>query len=169
MLEAVLLHSPVYKEQRELELYVPGELARQPLGFASPVVLYASRSNPGAAALAAELCNHFQTDLLSYTEDSPAKVMVMVQPRSAVIATRAAATHFLLYLSKDTFAGDPGQQLAVELREALTNNHLPIVMAHENDMAKGGCPFARCNIQAPYATSATLLWSVCFALSSLVL
>ena len=162
ILEAVLLHSPAYKMQSELALYVPGELAQQTLRFVSPVVLYVSRSNPGAAELVAELCGQFNTTLLSYTEETPDKIAV--QPRSAVAkkGKPAIMTHFLLYLCKATYEGEPGQQLAMELREALTNK-VPIVMAHENDVKKGGCAFERCSILLPWAAYLLLLLPSCRA------
>ena len=52
-------------------------------------------------------------------------------------------THFLLYLNFDTFVGDAGQQLAAEVRQAMKAK-LSILMPHENDPAKGGCQFERC-------------------------
>ena len=47
-------------------------------------------------------------------------------------------THVLLYLNDNTYLGESGHRLAQILRKARTTE-LPIVMAHENDAAKGGC------------------------------
>ena len=52
------------------------------------------------------------------------------------------ATHFLLYLNFDTFLDSPGKQLAEELRKARAAN-FNVIMAHENDPARGGCEFVR--------------------------
>jgi len=51
------------------------------------------------------------------------------------------ASRMLLYLNESTFAPPAGDRLAAELRCA-RKNHVPIVMLHENDPEKGGCPFS---------------------------
>ena len=48
----------------------------------------------------------------------------------------------MLYLNVDTF-DEAGKQLAQKLREARSAN-MPVVMAHENDAARGGCEFSKC-------------------------
>ena len=125
--EQLLLSCPSYAPAKSLPLYVPGEVSLQRIKFSSPVVLYASKNNPGAAAAAAMLVEG--VDALSVTEVPPALGGV-------------AATHFLLYLAHETYVGEAGDALAEELREARAN-HLPLVMLHENDMDNGGCEFAR--------------------------
>ena len=54
----------------------------------------------------------------------------------------AEATHMVLYLNEETFAGEAGAILAHELREARAVG-LPIMMLHECDPARGGCTFAK--------------------------
>ena len=125
--EQLLLSCPTYATAKSLPLYVPGEVTLQRIQFSRPVVLYASKNNPGAAAAAAMLVEG--VDALSVTEAPPALGGV-------------AATHFLLYLAHETYVGEAGDALAEELREARAN-HLPLVMLHENDMDNGGCEFAR--------------------------
>ena len=125
--EQLLLSCPSYATAKSLPLYVPGEVTLQRIQFSSPVVLYASKNNPGAAAAAAMLVEG--VDALSVAEVPPALGGV-------------AATHFLLYLAHETYVGEAGDALAEELREARAN-HLPLVMLHENDMDNGGCEFAR--------------------------
>jgi len=49
-------------------------------------------------------------------------------------------THMLLYLASETFVGDAGRMLADEVRRAMMRA-LPIVLVHENDKSRGGCPF----------------------------
>ena len=50
------------------------------------------------------------------------------------------ATHFLLYLNKDTFVGEEGAKLAEEVNRAM-DSWLPIVLVHEEDPDFNGCPF----------------------------
>ena len=50
------------------------------------------------------------------------------------------ATHMLLYLKWSTWAGDGAEALAEQVRAA-RRVRLPLVMAHENDAARGGCIF----------------------------
>ena len=45
-------------------------------------------------------------------------------------------------MAHETFVGEAGEQLAVEVRAMMRTNQ-PIVMLHENDMKNGGCEFAR--------------------------
>ena len=125
----VVKNLPAYAGKAEIPLYIPGELLRQTLVSSSDVVLHISEFNPGAAELAAELqarypaiktTNNMQS--LSGTSDVP--------------------THFMLYLNFHTFVGDNGARLAEQVRFAMSSK-LPIVMPHENDLLKGGCPFER--------------------------
>jgi len=89
------------------------------------------------------------------------------------------ATHFLLYLNAETFVGEAGLALAEEVRRVHKAGTLPIVMAHENDEAKGGCEFSTffgstpqdlldSNLYGPLALaiypSFSLLWPVSVAL-----
>jgi len=63
------------------------------------------------------------------------------QARRDVAAARREASHFVLYLSQQTWRGEPGGKLAAEVRNARAAG-LPIVMVHENDMSGDGCDFA---------------------------
>jgi len=49
------------------------------------------------------------------------------------------ATHMLLYLCEESWSEDRLAEQVKEVRES----RLPIVMAHENDAERGGCPFSR--------------------------
>eukprot|EP00966_Prymnesium_polylepis_P217175 5026169-Prymnesium_polylepis.1 len=53
-------------------------------------------------------------------------------------SSQQAPTHFLLYLNRQTFSDEA---LAREVSAAWERG-LPIAMAHENDVAHGGCPFS---------------------------
>ena len=54
-------------------------------------------------------------------------------------STPDKATHLLLYLCEETWR----DERLVEEVAAARAAKLPIVMAHENDAARGGCPFSR--------------------------
>ena len=47
----------------------------------------------------------------------------------------------LLYLNEHTFAGQPGEALAEEVRRVRAAGEPQLVMVHENDPARGGCAF----------------------------
>ena len=59
---------------------------------------------------------------------------------SATDARPANATHMLLYLNENSFVSD--ERLAEQVKQA-RKDRLKIVMAHENDLVLGGCPFSR--------------------------
>ena len=136
-----LLQTPLFRGVKALDIFVPGELLRQPLGFVKPVVLYASLNSPGARELAAELDKKYSG--ISVTEEPPASLCGDVEKgSSSASGGTAEVTHFLLYLNVNTYLEAAGERLAEELRKARVAQ-LPIVMAHENDPALGGCEFGR--------------------------
>jgi len=51
------------------------------------------------------------------------------------------ATHFLLYLNKNTFMGEDGDRLTKELEVAIVEG-LQVKMAHEKDEGRFGCAFS---------------------------
>jgi len=61
-----------------------------------------------------------------------------------------AASQMLLYLDHNTFVGEAGIALAMEVRQALLVG-LPILLAHENDQQNGrvGCEFSRFFLTTP--------------------
>ena len=126
--EFTLLQTPEYKDRDKLDIFVRGDLLRQPLGFTVPVVLYTSPHNTGARSFAAELEACYNG--------------IEVVEKFGIDVDEVKPTHFLLYLNVDTFCSDAGEQLAAELRRARAAK-LPIVMAHENDPQRGGCAFER--------------------------
>jgi len=105
------------------DIFVPGELTNQKLGFIRPVSLYSSSSNPGAS-MAAEV------------------IVSAIEGLGLSAKPPPEATHFLLYLAHETWVGEAGERLAEEVRQMMSLS-LPIVMLHENDMANGGCEFSR--------------------------
>ena len=55
--------------------------------------------------------------------------------------SRGEPTHFLLYLTSQTFVGEQGERLAAQVRAAMAAQ-LPIVLAHESDEQRCGCAFS---------------------------
>jgi hypothetical protein len=51
------------------------------------------------------------------------------------------ATHMLLLLNRSTFSDAAGKTLATEVRSAMKSG-VQIVLVHETDSARGGCPFS---------------------------
>ena len=127
-----LRHNHHFAGVESVPLYIPGELLLQTLRSASPIKLYASRSNLGAADLAAAL--EAQYPDITFT-DEPPKLKHGGKEQGT-------PTHLLLYLTYETFVGDLGSEFADEVRFAKAAN-IPIVMAHENHPEKGGCQFER--------------------------
>ena len=120
--QALLLQTPTYSPAKALSLTIPGEVQGQNIGFAKPIVLWASPANQGARRMANELADSFAGIVVSDAAEVPDH-----------------ATHMLLYLCESTFADDALAEQVKAVREA----RLPIVMAHENDPERGGCVFAR--------------------------
>ena len=58
--EDMLKHSPKYQGQAGFSLYMPGSVHERKLTFRTPVLLYASKNNPGAEAAASELLEQFK-------------------------------------------------------------------------------------------------------------
>ena len=118
--EALLLHTPAYAGRDALPLAVPGEVLGEPCCFAKTVLVWASPANPGADTLAGDLRAAFAGIDVTTAEEMP--------PR---------ATHMLLYLCEATWSDEA---LADQVKQARTAK-LKIVMAHENDDNRDGCPF----------------------------
>ena len=58
----------------------------------------------------------------------------------AALARKADSTHFILYLSKETWLGEPGEALAEEVRKARAAG-TPITMVHSTPDNPDGCEF----------------------------
>ena len=126
------------------DLYVPGELTREPLGFLRSVKLYASPNNPGGPELAGDMAALYPKIRLA--ESSAWKSSSKGQRPSGSgsvwgASTEGGARYFLLVLNKWTFLGEEGSKLAAEVTEARAIK-LHIVLAHETDGARGGCEFS---------------------------
>jgi len=136
---------------------VSGEPGSQPLAFFKPCTLWASPANAGALELANELAAAFTGLTISTAEDpsgssaSEASLaeasyaersvsVLSIFGRSPTLRHVGQATHMLLYLNENSFVSD--ERLAEQVKQA-RENKLKIVMAHENDPDKGGCPFSR--------------------------
>ena len=84
-------------------------------------MLWASPFDEGADELATELATNFSGLTVSTAEEA------------------GDATHMLLYLNADTWSDE---RLAEQVKQA-RQDRLKIVMAHENDLDRGGCEFAK--------------------------
>ncbi|EOD14409.1 hypothetical protein EMIHUDRAFT_451815 [Emiliania huxleyi CCMP1516] len=135
--EALLLKTPKYAGEDALPLCIPGELRADGLAFPKPVVLWASTLNAGARELANAVVVAVSGEI-SVTDAPPSRLSSL--PRAS--GSGDEATHMLLYLKWSTWAGDSAEPLAEQVRAA-REARLPIVMAHENDAALGGCIFGR--------------------------
>ena len=137
--EHLLLGCLTYSNKRALQLYVPGEATRARLVFPhTPVKIYASKNNPGAEAIAAQLKVSMVGPEVTSTlpewkvEENHPNVLHLFDDRTL------HATRFLLYLNRETFCGAESEALAAELRHARAAG-AQIVMLHENAPDAGGC------------------------------
>ena len=141
--EGLLVASPAYMpfdDKPHPFLYLPGELSRCKLGLSAAVHVWVSDANDGAFSVAEELT-------LNCPELSLGVPPAYLQPTladdgltavaSVSIDSSAPEVVMLLYLNERTFT-DPS--LADEMRHVLAHNG-KIVLAHENDPAKGACEF----------------------------
>lgn len=113
--------------------------------------LYVSADNPGANQIADELLGKYGAMGLSISRKPPPEfaaydIMINSADHEGGVSARTEApcttcTHMLLYLCTETFVGAAGQRFAHEIREARRLN-LRIVMVHECDADKNGCPCA---------------------------
>ena len=146
--EQLLLGCPVYRDEPSLALFVPGEIAAQRIAFRNPVVLYASPNNSGAGMIALRLAG------------ATKRLTIVSQPAPADGDGKPPeATHFLLYLTSQTFVGPKGEALAGEIRRARRLVGEKIVMLHENDFTNDGCEFGRCMqgaVSNPHCCSASV-------------
>jgi len=85
----LLWHSPRYRH-KQLTLYVPESLLEQRIEFRTPVVLYVSPHNPGAAAAAAEFRKTFPG--VAVTTSLPAANISRVARRQTLINAFRVAT-----------------------------------------------------------------------------
>ena len=109
------------------------ELLRDDLDNAPAEQRVQSRGEPAETGLAATS---------KKKASSWAKVRASAMSSPDASTPDVAATHMLLYLRSDTFVGLAGVRLARQVRLARRQG-FPIVMLHENDVARGGCIFGR--------------------------
>ena len=127
---------------RHIQLYVPGEAARQNMVFGDRVLLYSSPNNPGAAAIA----NALRAGMKNVATTVDPRMVGSGGSRSSRRASTTGvgrATHFLLYLNSQTFGCEAGERLAAELRAVRLSGSAPVVLVHETDERRGGCEFGR--------------------------
>ena len=147
------------------DLYVPGEVTRQSLGFLTKTTLLVSAANPGCDRLAQELVDRHpelrsealhdpsaaadggSTSVLgrafSFARSFDTPSFGTATPGALRRAQRRRDRRrrvFLLYLNEETWQGEQGSLLAVQVHAAREAG-LKIVLAHENDPQLGGCDF----------------------------
>ena len=147
------------------DLFIPGEITEHPLLFVERTTIFVSRYNPGAQALAEEMTAKY-TNLvikaprrhssLHQAQDPLRQELGALEHQTT--ATEAELTSgverlkqklnigkkknefFFIYLRSDTWVGEAGVWLQAQV-EAARDAGTRIVLAHENDMDKGGCEF----------------------------
>ena len=158
MIAARVLHCmPLYALRNEPpKLYVPGEVNAQTIELRRKVRLYVSKFNPGAKQMASELMHFFRDDNLMVTYDAPPKLRPNTTSRrwsgdaipliGALYRLSARdnedVTHMLLYLNDMTFVGKTRVGLEHEISKTMEHG-IEILLVHENDPDRGGCPFQK--------------------------
>lgn len=133
-----LLQTPLYKKRDSVNVFVPGELLGQRIGFYTPVTVYTPSRNYGVKTVVAELKQAFKG--ISSTDKLVLRAGAAIH--SGEGSGDGSPCKCLLYLNQDSFLNDAGVKLAEELRRVMAVG-LPIVLAHENDPKCGGCEFGR--------------------------
>lgn len=144
MSEFILHATPAFKSSKNPpRLYQRGEVLRKHLVLRNETVVYVSASNPGVLDIAFDLMNRFGVLGLKISRQKPVEFRESddnEDSEGSLIGVKGA-THMLLYLCTETFLGSAGDVLAQEVREARRLG-LPIVMVHECDPKRNGCPFS---------------------------
>jgi len=159
MAAELMIHAmPSYSNLKQPpQLFLRGNILSKSFSFKVKPAVYVSANNPGAMELADELHGKYGAAGLTISRQVPPEFAIMhdMQPEedkasaddsyrllSTAHSSTCTHTHMLLYLCKETFVGDAGRRLAHEIREAKRLS-LRIVMVHECDPDKNGCPFAQ--------------------------
>ncbi|KAL1499729.1 hypothetical protein AB1Y20_012416 [Prymnesium parvum] len=171
--QSLLHATPLFRKLRQFpKLYLPGELSSQSLHFPGMITVYASPHNPGCRKAAEEIRFRYKDKnlLIEYVQpvelqtskprQSTAAAIDIIararrsslgtpfrknrrsEPRDSSLGGRFNKFRLLLYLNQKTFVGPPGNELADEVRTARKRG-VEIILMHENDEARGGCPFSR--------------------------
>ena len=157
--QLVIHKMPSYSNRKQPpRLFLPGDVLMKTFTFKAWTTVFVSANNPGAMEMADELHVKYGAagltisrqippeftaydinNIPSEDDETPSAPYSTCSCQSTVCST---CNHMLLYLCKETFVGDSGRRLAHEVREA-TRLSLDIVMVHECDPDKNGCPFAQ--------------------------
>jgi len=144
IVRTMLSDSPAYVQKgkggyKAISLYMPGEINPSRMSSKAPVCLYASPLNPGAAEVAQELTSSL--DGVFVTSRPPIGCDAPELELPAWDETEPVATHFLLYLSDQTFVGeDVGKRYGQQVR-AFREREVEYIMLHEADPERHGCEF----------------------------
>lgn len=123
----------------ELELCLPKDLSFDLLGYKSrPPFLYASPYNPRSRAVAEELLACFKPS------EKPSMITSLPESNPSHPLAIQRDIYFLLCLNSETWLGSDGRALADQVAPLLLHQtRVRLVLLHENDPRRGGCPFAR--------------------------
>mmetsp|Transcript_2467 Transcript_2467/g.6827 ORF Transcript_2467/g.6827 Transcript_2467/m.6827 type:complete len:684 (+) Transcript_2467:104-2155(+) len=141
---------------KRVELCLRGEIGLSQLRFFGLApVLYSSPNNPGARSTVLELIDALAPAERPATMFGPPTRMKRALRR---LASGEPISHaaseldtldkayggfiMILYLNERTWAGEPGEMLANEVR-LVRESGIRLVMLHENVAENGGCPFSR--------------------------
>lgn len=149
LIAAAVLHaSPQFKSlPKPPELYVQGELSHTNLELSNAIV-YVSDYNPGAKELAFELVSRFgksnnwfryRHQLSTRSLQSVRSIRGSIGDCSSSQFSDSTSVHAILYLNEETFKGD--QTMLAKDMEQMAASGVGIVLVHENDEERGGCPF----------------------------
>jgi len=164
ILSRLLPALPLTRKLRHRRLYVRGELGVHRL--TAPVTVLVCRGNGAAMDVAQELKRasadvpHAAAMQIQEAEQVLNAGSVQIPKRRSslpsILSNESSNVHLLLYLNKDTFSdGDIGvkgsvAELVLDFMERkLKGSKLGLVMVHEQDVTKGGCPFRELFEQTP--------------------
>eukprot|EP00965_Chrysotila_dentata_P259524 6213588-Pleurochrysis_carterae.AAC.9 len=90
---AQLMATPLYKDKKELKLYVPGELGRKLFMLKSRKKVYVSDFNPGAGAVLDELNEHYNmSDKLDCSNVPPDSLAIAANGNSNLVRGHSRST-----------------------------------------------------------------------------
>ena len=142
----MLMNLPYYQcsiEALSMGLRVPGEVG--PVGLRTPMKLLVCSDNEGARPVAEEIMDASMEDghatQISIHDAEEVLGEVSVLRENGVLLTDNLNAAMLLYLNTSTFQDEHAK--VSQLVQSAMDSKVPLVLVHEQDTSKGGCPF-RC-------------------------
>jgi len=135
----LLNHLPHYQRNCNLliqGLKLEGELG--PLGFSSSLSILFCDTNTGAQCVAEEICEE------SSCGDVYARDAIKMLHKTDVLQSlqERGKVYFILYLNENLFCNDNGE--CSKVVKFMMDNHIPVLLVHEQENSMGGCPFEKC-------------------------